>query len=64
MGVALREFDKNRNKRPDIVVVFTDGYTPWPSEKPSFDTIVGLLSEGDKQCGVPEWAKVVRICEE
>jgi len=64
MGVALHEFDKNRNKRPDIVVVFTDGYTPWPSEKPSFDTIVGLLSNGDEHCGVPEWAKVVKICDE
>ena len=64
MGVALQEFDKNRNKRPDIVIVFTDGYTPWPSEKPSFDTIVGLLSNGDEHCGVPEWAKVIKICDE
>ena len=41
---------------PDVIVVFTDGYTPWPEEKPARAVIVALTEEND----TPAWAiKVV-----
>ena len=43
----------------DIVVVLTDGYTPWPDRAPSIPVIVALIGGDDVQ--VPGWAKVVRI---
>lgn len=46
--------------RPSIVVVLTDGYTPWPAEGPKgVRVVVGLLDEGDRP--VPDWATLVRI---
>ena len=43
----------------DLVVVLTDGYTPWPEVPPRARVVVGLL--GDFPNGPPSWAKVVRI---
>jgi len=43
----------------DLVVVLTDGYTPWPEMPPRARVVVGLL--GDFPNGPPSWAKVVRI---
>jgi len=49
--------------RPEVVVVLTDGYTPWPSDAPrGAQVIVGLFGNGDWP--VPGWAKVIRIDEE
>lgn len=57
--------------RPDVVVVLTDGQTPWPQERPACRTVVGLFprereswSEDDPDHvpdSPPEWAKVVEI---
>jgi predicted metal-dependent peptidase len=43
----------------DLVVVLTDGYTPWPEVAPRARVVVGLL--GDCPNEPPPWAKVVRI---
>jgi predicted metal-dependent peptidase len=49
---------------PDIVVLMTDGYTPWP-EQPlpkGKQLVVGLV--GEHACSVnevPSWARVIRI---
>jgi len=43
----------------DLVVVLTDGYTPWPEMPPRARVVVGLL--GDCPIEPPPWAKVVRI---
>jgi predicted metal-dependent peptidase len=43
----------------DLVVVLTDGYTPWPEVAPRARVVVGLL--GDCPNKPPPWAKVVRI---
>jgi predicted metal-dependent peptidase len=55
--------------RPSIVVVLTDGFTPWPTDTPrGAKVIVGLMEGrrgmGPSMHGVPPpplWAKVVRI---
>lgn len=56
--------------RPDVVVVLTDGQTPWPVAKPSCRTVVGLFgrpgrwsedSTEYRRREPPDWARVVRI---
>lgn len=59
--------------RPDVVVLLTDGQTPWPSRRPGCRTVVGLFDrphrrssydESDAEYvpdGPPSWARVVTI---
>ncbi|MFD4370815.1 VWA-like domain-containing protein [Streptomyces sp. NPDC058486] len=58
------------NPRPDVLVVFTDGQTPWPTTAPTCRTIVGLFprppatareEEDDPLLRPPGWARVVEI---
>jgi len=45
---------------PSVIVVLTDGYTPWPSAPPKgLRVVIGLLREGGMR--PPSWARVVRI---
>lgn len=45
--------------RPDLVIVMTDGFTPWPAEPPRGQrVVVGLLDEAGT---TPEWADSVLI---
>ena len=46
--------------RPQVVVVLTDGYTPWPDEPPpALRVVVGLM--GQTTADPPGWARAVRI---
>ncbi|HCU91953.1 MAG TPA: hypothetical protein DHU96_04155, partial [Actinobacteria bacterium] len=50
--------------RPSIVLVLTDGFTPWPERPPGgIRVVVGLLSEGIMPPGwtPPRWARTVVI---
>lgn len=57
--------------RPDVVVILTDGQTPWPDSRPSCRTVVGLFhrvgaswDEDDPDYvpdTPPDWARVVTI---
>ncbi|MFF4427821.1 VWA-like domain-containing protein [Streptomyces sp. NPDC001513] len=58
--------------RPDVIVVLTDGRTPWPDSRPPCRTVVGLFPRGladqwDEENpdyvpdAPPEWARVVTI---
>jgi predicted metal-dependent peptidase len=50
--------------RPAVVIVLTDGFTPWPpSPPPATRVIVGLLVEphGFHAGEPPQWARTVRI---
>lgn len=47
-------------RSPEVVVVLTDGYTPWPLHPPkSVEVVVGLIGTAVREA--PDWARVVRI---
>lgn len=46
---------------PDLLVVITDGYTPWPDRPPRRDVIVALLPAEEPPDDIPAWAHVVRV---
>jgi hypothetical protein len=54
--------------RPSIIIVLTDGFTPWPPEPPPGSrVIVGLLVQG-RGSGMsppagPDWARTIAIEE-
>jgi len=58
MGAGLARADELR-PRPDLIVVLTDGHTPWPPAAPKgIRVIVGLM---DHRGTVPEWARAIEI---
>ncbi len=52
-----------KNPKPHILVVFTDGGTPWPDVKPKGVTkvIVCLIGEHAYDSGIPDWCRVIRV---
>lgn len=46
---------------PDVIVVLTDGITPWPEKKPPVPVIAGILGEGSQDFPVPEFIRQVEI---
>lgn len=62
MGAAIAAAVELR-PRPGVVVVLTDGETPWPAGPPrGVSVVVGLL---DRRGGhAPSWARAVRIDDE
>jgi len=52
----------SERKKPRIIVVITDGYTPWPQEKPrGVDLVIVLLTVDDQLDEVMPWAKAILI---
>jgi predicted metal-dependent peptidase len=50
--------------RPTVVIVLTDGYTPWPNQPPrNAQVVVGLLTDGGAHTlrRPPAWARTVVI---
>jgi predicted metal-dependent peptidase len=50
--------------RADVIVVLTDGYTPWPERPPPVQVVVGVLGgddHGHGAWGPPDWARAVVI---
>ncbi|ALG15591.1 hypothetical protein AOZ06_46980 [Kibdelosporangium phytohabitans] len=45
--------------RPQVVIVLTDGYTPWPDENPACRVIAGLVGKTPPQ--PPAWVEAVYI---
>ncbi|MFD9106173.1 VWA-like domain-containing protein [Streptomyces virginiae] len=45
--------------RPNVVVVLTDGYTPWPDETQSCRLIAALI--GENPPAPPSWVETVRV---
>ena len=46
--------------RPDVAIVLTDGYTPWPDSPPPGMRVVAGIIGGNRQ-GVPEWIRTDSI---
>jgi predicted metal-dependent peptidase len=46
--------------QPDVVVVLTDGHTPWPAQRPPVRVVVGLVGQQHAR-QAPSWARVVEI---
>lgn len=57
MGIGLAAAEETR-PMPHIVIVLTDGDTPWPSVPPPFKVIV-VLTSGDRP--VPAWSKKIVV---
>lgn len=47
--------------RPDLVIVITDGLTPWPPTRPGREVIVALLATKIARPAPPLWAQIVEI---
>jgi predicted metal-dependent peptidase len=61
------EFALRARPRPDLVVVITDGITPWPATRPGRDVIVALLPQPPGwrwgRPAPPSWAQIVEISD-
>lgn len=65
MGAGIEAAARGR-PRPDLIIVLTDGYTPWPAAAPGVPVVVGVLGglARDRFASRPEtpaWARTVRI---
>jgi predicted metal-dependent peptidase len=61
MARAIAEVAVSR-PAPAVIVVLTDGWTPWPAEPPRARVVVGLVLHPDQPSPVPpQWARVVAI---
>jgi len=51
--------------RPQVVVVLTDGYTPWPERAPhAVKVVIGLIGAAEtERPPVPRWARCVEVME-
>jgi len=57
VGIAAAEASR---PQPDVVVIFTDGYTPWP-EQPTRARLIVALIGGQAAETAPSWATTVRV---
>lgn len=67
MRVPVEVFRARKANRPDVLVILTDGETPWPAYKPKeFKVIIGLVGNPSKSTidACPSWAKVIVISQD
>lgn len=57
VGIAGAE---KLHPRPDVIVVLTDGYTPWP-EIPTRARLIVVLTESGARERVPDWARAIVV---
>ena len=57
MRVGIRAAHQQR-PRPDVIVVFTDGHTPWPDAPPPGSAMIAALLGRDRRDlpPTPAWA--------
>lgn len=61
MRVGIREAMKDK---PDIVIVMTDGYTPWPREKPKNVSKIVALLVGSSSDTTPQWMRSIEVIDD
>ncbi len=62
MSILIRHADDmKRDEKPQLCIVCTDGYTPWPSSKASFPVVACLTQDTSED--VPGWIKTVNLYE-
>lgn len=47
--------------QPDVIVVITDGYTPWPDTPPRKVKVIVVLTVRENEKFVPGWAKTIVV---
>ena len=62
MGAGL-EAAADTRPTPQVIVVLTDGFTPWPSAPPRASVVIGVLATDDGIAvpPTPQWARTVHI---
>lgn len=56
------EFAIKQKPQPKIIVVITDGFTPWPGQKPrNIEQILVILTERGAEKDVPSWMPVLHL---
>lgn len=58
VGIAAAEAAR---PRPDVIVVFTDGYTPWPERPTRARLVVAIIGAQATSVHAPDWATTVRV---
>ena len=58
VGIAAAEASR---PRPDVIVVFTDGYTPWPDRPTRARLVVAIIGAQATAEHAPDWATTVRV---
>jgi predicted metal-dependent peptidase len=58
VGIAAAEASR---PHPDVVVVFTDGYTPWPDRPTRARLVVAVIGAHATAEHIPDWATTVRV---
>jgi len=58
VGIAAAEASR---PRPDVIVVFTDGYTPWPDRPTRARLVVAIIGFQSSIEHAPDWATTVRV---
>ena len=63
MGAGIA-YAVSMRPRPTVIVVLTDGYTPWPAEKPRVPVVICIVGRGDLTAladATPAWATTVAV---
>lgn len=60
MRIGIDAASANR-PAPDVIIVLTDGYTPWPSTPTRAHLICAIIGPDGHTDGTPEWATTVHV---
>ena len=58
VGIAAAEASR---PHPDVIVVFTDGCTPWPDRPARARLVVAIIGTEARADHMPDWATTVRV---
>ena len=59
---AIEKLASDKKFDPDVILVFTDGYTEWSPERPKTRSLINIVLYDEKQSR-PKWADQVFYCK-